>query len=490
MKSVAINEESLIFEGGASGRTGVRLPDADVREADPAKLFGAENVRHEVTDFPELSEIDVIRHFTRLSQRNFGIDAGMYPLGSCTMKYNPKINEVAANLPGFTAAHPLQSAEVSQGTLKLYYELAKDLAEISGMDAVTLAPAAGAHGEVTGLLMIAAYHAANGDKRDEILIPDSAHGTNPASATLAGCSIKEVKSNKHGILTAKSVREAVSDRTAALMMTNPNTLGLFEEEVCAIADVLHEAGALLYCDGANMNALMGKGRPGDMGADVIQFNLHKTFSTPHGGGGPGSGPVGVKKILEPFLPKPAIVKDGFAYLLDSDRPQSIGRLRAFHGNIGMLVRAYTYIRAHGSKGLVELTERAVLNANYIRAKLEDKFHVPYPHRSLHEIIFTDKKQAANHVTTMDIAKRLMDYGFHPPTVYFPLIVHAAMMIEPTETESKEEIDRFIEAMRKIADEAASEPETVTGAPHTTPVGRVDEVQAARKPRLRWRADSE
>jgi glycine dehydrogenase subunit 2 len=478
--------EGLIFERSAPGKRGMELPPLDVPAVDPASALGREFVRASVENFPEVSEIETIRHFTRLSTWNYAIDIGMYPLGSCTMKYNPRVNEFVARLDGLAGAHPMQPAEVAQGCLRILADLQKSLLAITGMEAATLQPAAGAQGELTGLLLIRAYLASKGNPRKKVLIPDSAHGTNPASVVIAGYEVQNVKSNRLGEIDTDHLREFVSDDVAALMVTNPNTLGVFEERIAEVAAILHERGALLYMDGANMNALAGVARPGDFGVDVMHLNLHKTFSTPHGGGGPGAGPVLVKKILEPFLPVPVLVqKDDGRFALDCNRPQSVGRVRAYCGNFGVLLRALSYILAYGP-GIRQATEDAVLNANYIRKNLEEYFDLPYDAPSMHEVVFSDARQKRNGVNTMDIAKRLIDYGFHPYTTAFPLIVPGAMMIEPTESESRVECDNFIDAMRSIAQEAESTPELVKTAPHNTRVGRLDEVAAARKPILRWK----
>ncbi|MFQ5585440.1 MAG: aminomethyl-transferring glycine dehydrogenase subunit GcvPB [Thermodesulfobacteriota bacterium] len=478
--------EGLIFEKSSEGREGVALPECDVEEVKPEEVIPQEMVRGDIDGFPELSELDTVRHFTRLSQRNFGIDTVFYPLGSCTMKYNPKVNEDIAAMSGFSGLHPYQPVELSQGALELICEMEGCLAEINGMDAVTLHPAAGAQGEFLGMLMLSAYFRDRGETRRKVIIPDTAHGTNPASCRLAGFTVTPVKSGRDGIITPESIAAVMDEETAAIMLTNPNTLGLFERHIEEIAEIVRGRGGLVYCDGANLNATMGIARAGDMGVDIIQLNLHKTFSTPHGGGGPGSGPVGVKSLLEPYLPKPRVKREGKRYLLDDDFPKSVGRLRAFHMNFGVVVRAYSYIRTMGGEGLKRASEMAVLNANYLRNALKGSYHLPYEGPCMHESVFTDKLQSEGGVTTMDIAKRLIDYGFHPPTVYFPLVVPGAIMIEPTETESRETLDRFIEAMKGVAREAEEEPELVKEAPHTTRVGRLDEVKAARSPQLRWR----
>ena len=470
--------EKLIFEHSDPGRKGYSLPPLDVPEAD----LPPEMIRDEVAGFPELSEVDVVRHFTRLSTWNYGVDSGFYPLGSCTMKYNPKVNEAAARLPGFAWVHPATPEHLAQGALALMHALQEALAEISGFAAVTLQPAAGAHGELAGMLMIRAWHEAQGRARTKVLIPDTAHGTNPATAALCGYEVVSVASD--GILTAASVREKMDEDVAALMITNPNTLGLFESEIREICDVVHEGGGLVYCDGANLNALLGISRPGDMGIDVMHFNLHKTFSTPHGGGGPGAGPVGVTEELVPFLPVPLVVRRDETYHLHYDAPRSIGRLRSYYGNFGIMVRAWAYIRTLGAEGLRRATEMAVLNANYIRARLEGTYHLPHSRRSLHEVVFSDRDLGGG-CHTLDVAKRLIDYGYHPPTIYFPLVVKGAIMIEPTETESLEVIDEFCDAMLAIAREAEEEPEKVREAPRLTRIRRLDEATAARKPRLKW-----
>jgi glycine dehydrogenase subunit 2 len=478
--------EGLIFEKSATGKRGMEIPPLDVPAVDPATALGPEFTRESIEGFPEVSEIEVIRHFTRLSTWNYAIDLGMYPLGSCTMKYNPRVNEFVARLDGLASEHPQQPAEVSQGCLRILWDLQNCLLAVTGMDAATLQPAAGAQGELAGLLMIRAYLASKGNPRKKVLIPDSAHGTNPASVVIAGYEVQNIRSNSRGQIDTDHLREFVTEDVAALMLTNPSTLGVFEERIAEIAEILHEKGALLYMDGANMNALAGVTRPGDFGVDVMHLNLHKTFSTPHGGGGPGSGPVMVKKILEPFLPVPVVVKkENGQFALDQNRPQSVGRVRAYCGNFGVLLRALAYTLAYGP-GIRQATEDAVVNANYIRKNLEEYFDLPYNLPSMHEVVFSDARQKKHGVNTMDIAKRLIDYGFHPYTTAFPLIVPGAMMIEPTESESKEECDLFIDALRSIAAEAEEDPNLVKTAPHSTRVGRLDEVAAARKPVLRWK----
>jgi len=478
--------EGLIFEKSGAGKAAWKLPPLDVPEVDTAKLLGPAE-RKDLGNMPEVSEIEIIRHFTRLSTWNYAIDLGMYPLGSCTMKYNPRVNEVVSRLDGLANGHPCQPEDICQGALRIIKILRECLTEITGMEAITLQPAAGAHGELTGLLMVRAYQQSKGNPRKKILIPDSAHGTNPATAGMVGYSVENLKSNARGMVDTAALTAQTNEDVAALMLTNPNTLGIFEQEIHKIAEIMHAKGSLLYMDGANMNALVGKVRPGDFGVDVMHLNLHKTFSTPHGGGGPGSGPVAVKQMLEPFLPKPVVITKpdgtlGFEY----DRPMSVGRVRAFYGNFGMFVRALAYILANGPDGLRQTTEDAVLNANYIRKGIEGAYDLPYPTPTMHEVVFSDKLQAKKGVKTMDIAKRLIDYGFHPYTTAFPLIVPGALMIEPTESESKEELDLFIEAMRSIAEEVEEDPKIVLDAPHSTRVSRLDEVAAARKPVLRWK----
>jgi glycine dehydrogenase subunit 2 len=473
-----ILNEPLLWEKGKKGRRGFSIPRRDV-EFSPLN----EDLTGEGPDFPDLSEVDVVRHYTRLSTWNFGVDTGMYPLGSCTMKYNPKTNERQAGLQGFTGAHPLLPAGLSQGTLKLMFELEQYLSEITGMDAVTLQPAAGAHGEFTGMLVIYAYHKSKGQRRSKIIVPDTAHGTNPASAALCGYQSVSVKSNEQGILSPEAVAEVMDEDTAGIMVTNPNTLGLFEENIKKIAEIVHAKGGLVYCDGANMNAVMGIVNMGEAGIDVLHLNLHKTFSTPHGGGGPGSGPVCVKKDLEPFLPVPRVVEENGKYLLSVDFPQSVGKLHAFYGNFGVMIKAYSYILSMGPRYLKKASQLAVLNANYIKEKLKGVFHLPYDRPCMHECVFSDELQKADKVTTLDMVKRLMDYGYHPPTIYFPLVVHGSIMIEPTETESKEDIDLFIKALKAIADEAKNNPELLHNAPGRCKVKRLDETTAARKPCL-------
>ncbi len=473
-----ILNEPLLWEKGKPGRHGFSFPrrDIEINELN-------ENLIGEGPGFPDLSEVDVVRHYTRLSQWNFGVDTGMYPLGSCTMKYNPKTNEKQASLPGFAKAHPLLPSGLSQGVLKLMFGLKGFLAEITGMGAVTLQPAAGAHGEFAGMLLIHAFHKSKGVKRTKIIIPDTAHGTNPASASLCGFRSIPLKSNKDGILSPKAVSEIMDEETAGIMVTNPNTLGLFEDNIREVADIVHKRGGLVYCDGANMNAVMGIVDMSEIGIDVLHLNLHKTFSTPHGGGGPGSGPVCVGKHLESFLPIPRVIKTNGKYRLSEDFPDSIGKIHAFYGNVGVMIRAYSYILSMGPDNLKKASQLAVLNANYIKEKLKKIFHLAYDKPCMHECVFSDKFQKNNKITTLDMAKRLMDYGFHPPTIYFPVVVNGAMMIEPTETESKEDIDFFIEALAAIADEAQNNPDQVRNAPQKCKVRRLDETAAARRPCL-------
>jgi glycine dehydrogenase subunit 2 len=473
-----ILEEPLLWEIGQKGRSGFSPPRRDVELFDDHEAMAANS-----PDFPDLSEVDVIRHYTRLSQWNFGVDAGMYPLGSCTMKYNPKINEKMASLPGFAGAHPLLPLDLSQGILRLIFELEHYLSEITGMDAVTLQPAAGAHGELAGMLIFYAFHESKGDHRSKIIIPDTAHGTNPASAALCGYRPVAVKSNEMGILAPETIATVMDEDTAGIMVTNPNTLGLFEENIKQIAEIVHKKGGLVYGDGANMNAVMGIVDMGAAGIDVLHLNLHKTFSTPHGGGGPGSGPVCVKKHLEPFLPVPRVVEENGEYILSENFPDSIGKLHAFYGNIGVMIKAYSYILSMGFENLKKASQLAVLNANYIKEKLKGKFHLAYDRPCMHECVFSDKFQEANKITTLDIAKRLMDHGFHPPTIYFPLVVNGSLMIEPTETESKDTIDLFIDACKAIAKEATENPDVLRKAPHYSKLKRLDETAAARKPCL-------
>jgi glycine dehydrogenase subunit 2 len=478
--------QSLIFELSKPGRVGYSIPELDVPEVNVESIIPSDYLRKEDADLPEVSELQIVRHYTALSNRNHGVDSGFYPLGSCTMKYNPKINEDVARFPGFSHIHPLQEEETVQGAMEMMYRLQTSLAEITGMDEVTLQPAAGAHGEWTGLMMIRAYHEGNGDfNRTKVIVPDSAHGTNPASATVAGFESITVKSDERGLVDLEDLKRVVDQDVAALMLTNPNTLGLFEEHILEMAKIIHEAGGKLYYDGANANAILGFARPGDMGFDVVHLNLHKTFTGPHGGGGPGSGPVGVKADLIPFLPKPVLVKEDDAYKFDYNRPQSIGRVKPFYGNFGINVRAFTYIMTMGPDGLHQVSENAVLNANYMMRRLEPHFDLPFTQHCKHEFVLSGRRQKKLGVRTLDIAKRLLDFGYHPPTIYFPLSVEEAIMIEPTETESKETLDEFIEKMIQISKEAEETPEMVQEAPHTTVVKRLDEATAARKPILKY-----
>jgi glycine dehydrogenase subunit 2 len=478
-------DEPLIFERGTRGRHGASLPESDVPHADPKALYGSA-FREEAAPLPEVSEPEAFRHFVRLSQQNFAIDLGMYPLGSCTMKYNPKVNEWAARLPGFARLHPYAPEAMLQGALELMYRLERGLAEVCGMDRVSLQPAAGAQGELTGLMMIRAHHAARGRSPKKVLIPDTAHGTNPASCSLNGFDSVAFPGSAGGTVSAALLAPYIDDDVAAVMITNPNTVGLFESELPQIAQMVHDKGGLVYGDGANLNALMGRARPGDLGIDVMQFNLHKTFTTPHGGGGPGCGPVAYKTLLADYAPTPSLEKraDGSFYF-EYQRPKSIGRVRTFYGNFGMMVRAYTYLREMGAKGLKDATDMAVLNANYLRARLAEEWHVAYDRTCMHEVVISDKQLKATGVTTLDVAKRLLDYGFHPPTVYFPLVVKGAMLIEPTETETKQTLDEFVDALSQIKQEAQSEPDMLKSAPHLTRLRRLDETRAARKPVLRW-----
>ncbi len=477
----------LIFEQGAPGRHGSSLSADDLPDVDPERAFG-DMARQSPPLLPEVSEPEAVRHYVRLSQQNFAIDIGMYPLGSCTMKYNPKVNEWAARLAGFANLHPYMPDELVQGALELMWRLEQGLSEICGMDRVSLHPAAGAQGELTGLMMIRAYHRSQGRDPKKVLIPDTAHGTNPASCALNGLQAVPFPVGEEGIVTTEALAPFVDDDVAAVMATNPNTVGLFESQMAAISDLVHSKGGLVYGDGANLNALMGRARPGDLGIDVMQFNLHKTFTTPHGGGGPGCGPVGYKALLDPFAPVPVVEQRDGRFVLDYDsRPASVGRLRSFQGNFGMMVRAYAYLREMGAEGLKQATDLAVLNANYLRVRLGEVWHVPYERICMHEVVISDRHLKDSHVTTMDVAKRLMDYGFHPPTVYFPLVVKGAMLIEPTETESLQTLDEFVDVMKTISDEATADPDRAKAAPELTRLRRLDETQAARKPVLRWTA---
>lgn len=477
----------LSFEKSRPGRTGCELPKGRFASRTGRDVLVGSLRRKKEPALPELSEPEVVRHFVNLSRKNFSIDTHFYPLGSCSMKYNPKVNEWAAALESFSAVHPLQPEETVQGWLRIFYELEQSLKAITGMDRFTLQPAAGAQGELTGMMMIRAYHASRGEsRRQKVLVPDSSHGTNPATAAFLGYEVVEIKSNSRGRVDLESLRQKVDKETACLMLTNPNTLGLFEDEIQKITEVVHKAGALLYYDGANFNALLGIVRPGDMGFDIVHLNLHKTFSTPHGGGGPGSGPVGVKERLVPFLPVPLVEKSGGRYRFDLNRPQSIGRLKLFHGQAGMILRAYVYIRTLGCSGLKQISEDAILNANYLKERLKKFFPVAVDEPCMHEFVLSAKTAEGKGIHALDIGKRLLDYGFHAPTVHFPLVVPEALMIEPTESESKETLDRFVEAFQKISDEIERDPEIVKTAPRSLPIERPDEVLAARKPVLTYR----
>ena len=481
--------DKTIFEYGSPGRVGMTLPKPDVPETPIDELLGSENLREELP-LPEVSQVDVIRHFTRLSRSNYSVDGGFYPLGSCTMKYNPKINEEVASQPGFASVHPYQDEALAQGTLRVMYETQEFIKAVTGFDAVTLQPPAGAQGEFTAMMIFKRHHEKTGQtQRHIVIVPDSSHGTNPATAARCGYGIVKAPSGPDGLVDLEALRCRLSDEVAAVMLTNPNTLGLFEARIAEISGMVHDAGALLYCDGANMNAVMGWYRPGDDGFDAMHLNLHKTFSTPHGGGGPGSGPVAVKKHLEPYLPVPSVGSrgegQGSGYYLDYDRPDSIGRVHGLYGNTAIILRAYAYILTMGAEGLREVSENAVLNANYLLAKIGTAYDVPYGGRCMHEFVVSAAKQKELGVRALDIAKRLIDFGFHPPTIYFPLIVPEALMIEPTETESVETLDAFAEAMLAIAREAETNPEIIHSAPHDSPLTRLDEAAAARNPVLRW-----
>ena len=474
----------LIYEKSRAGRRAGRVPDPGVQAAEvPAELARSQPPR-----LPELAEPELVRHYTELSTRTFGIDTGFYPLGSCTMKYNPRINERAVGLPGFADLHPHQEDEGAQGALELMWRLQEMLAEVVGLDAVTLQPAAGSQGELTGLTLMRAYFADRGEDRTEVIIPDTAHGTNPASVAMAGYTLVRVQTDARGNVDVDDLRGKVGEHTAGLMLTNPSTLGLFEEGIAEIADIFHSAGALLYYDGANLNAVCGISRPGDMGFDIVHYNLHKTFSQPHGGGGPGGGPVAVRRELEPFLPVPTVSRDGDAFRLDYDRPKTIGKVRGFGGPFGVFVRAYAFMRMWGP-GLRDMSEAAVLNANYVLARLRDAYDLPVDRHCMHEFVVSARNLKREHgVTALDVAKRLMDHGFHPPTIYFPLIVPEALMIEPTETETRETLDAFCDAMLAIAQEAADDPQTLKDAPHTRPVSRLDEAAAAKRLLVRYGFD--
>jgi glycine dehydrogenase subunit 2 len=474
--------QQLIFEKSKTGRKAYTLPKNDVPKKEIKNLIPEKYIRTSPAELPEVSENEVIRHFINLSSLNYHIDKGFYPLGSCTMKYNPKINEVTAAIPNLTQIHPLQKDDTIQGSLELMYNLSEALKEISGLSGVTLQPAAGAQGELTGLLLIRKYHSihSKGQKRSKILVPDSAHGTNPASAAIAGFETISIKSNEKGTVDIEDLKKKVNEEVAGMMLTNPNTLGIFESDINKIEKIIHEAGGLLYMDGANFNALLGIARPGDMGFDVVHINLHKTFSTPHGGGGPGAGPVAANKKLAPFLPIPVIEKINGKYSLNYDKPDSIGKIHSFYGNFGIFIRAYTYILSNGGDGLKEISKNAIINANYLLSLLKDEFELPYKEQPLHEFVLSSDRQKKNGVTTLNIAKRLLDYGYHAPTIYFPLIVHEALMIEPTESESKETLDSFAETLIKISEESRTNPEIVLNAPQTTPVKKLDDALASRQ----------
>jgi glycine dehydrogenase subunit 2 len=474
-----------IYEKSRSGRRGVGLPRLDVPLKPLEELIPKEILRTEPPRLPEVSQPDLVRHYTKLSKLNYGVDDGLYPLGSCTMKYNPKVNEDLAKLPQFKLAHPLQGEELSQGILRLMFQLGELLKRIVGMAGITLQPVAGAHGELTGMFLIKRYFEERGElgKRTKILLPDSAHGTNPASAHTAGFEVIETRSDERGMVDLAELRKNMDEKVAGIMLTVPNTLGIFEEDILEITEIVHQHGGLCYFDGANLNSILGRARPGDMGIDIVHFNLHKTFSTPHGGGGPGAGPVAVAEKLEPYLPVPVVARDGERYYLDYDRPRSIGRVHSFYGNFAVMVKAYAYIRMLGDEGLRAVSGSAVLNANYLKERLKKTYRLPYDRLCKHEFVLSGKGLGRD-VHTLDIAKRLLDFGFHPPTIYFPLIVEEALMIEPTETVSKEELDRFIEVLDRIAREAKEQPELLKEAPHITPVRRLDEVRAARQPVLR------
>lgn len=479
----------VIFERSKEGRTGYNLPALDVPKVDLEEELGNVYVRSAEAELPQVDELELMRHYTGLSNRNFGILTGFYPLGSCTMKYNPVINEDVMSLPGFNHIHPYQDPKTVQGALRLMYDLQVHLEEITGMHEITLQPAAGSQGEWTSLMMIKAFHEANDDHhRDEVIVPDSAHGTNPASGAVAGFKVVEVKSNDKGLVDVEDLKHVVNENTAALMLTNPNTLGLFETEILKMSEIIHKAGGKMFYDGANLNAIMGYARPGDMGFDAVHLNLHKTFTGPHGGGGPGSGPIGVTEELAPFIPKPVVRENDGEYDFDYDIPQSIGMVKSFYGNFGINVRAYTYIRTMGAEGLKKVSEGAVLNANYLMRSLEEDYELPFTQHCKHEFVLSGNRQKKLGVRTLDIAKRMMDFDIHPPTVYFPLIVDEAQMIEPTETESKETLDHYIDSMRQIADEAKNNPEIVQNAPYKTSVKRLDETTASRKPVLRFQQE--
>ncbi|HEY3375305.1 MAG TPA: aminomethyl-transferring glycine dehydrogenase subunit GcvPB [Candidatus Aquicultor sp.] len=477
---------NTVFDISEQGKSAYSLPELDVPQRGVGELIPPHMLRSTAPRLPEVSEGEIARHYTNLSNMNYAVDTVFYPLGSCTMKYNPKVNEAAARLPGFAHIHPYQDEAQVQGALKLMYELGVWLAEIGGMNTVSLQPAAGAHGELTGMAMIRAYHEHNGNPRSVVIIPDSAHGTNPATAHMLGYRVVQVPSDKQGGVDVNALKGLINEEVAAILLTNPNTLGLFDRNVKAINEMIHQVGALSYCDGANLNAILGKSRPGDMGFDVMHFNLHKTFSTPHGGGGPGSGPVGVKKTLEPFLPTPVVMHDTAvgAYYFDFNRPLSIGKIRAFYGNFAIMVRAYCYIKALGAEGLSRVSDFAVLNANYLKEKLKGTFELPYDVTCMHEFVLSAAQYRKKGIRARDIAKRMLDYKIYPPTINFPLIVDEALMIEPTETESIFSLESLIDALKSIASEAETDPSVVIGAPHTTTVSRLNETEAARHPKLK------
>ena len=479
-------DNPVIFELSRPGQKGYTLPKCDVPEVSMEKVLGRENLRAEDATLLEVAENQVVRHFTRLSTLNHHIDKAIYPLGSCTMKYNPKVNEKTASNPGWTELHPFQPARTAQGALELMYNLSLILAEIAGMDEVCLQPTSGAQGEFTGIQLAKAYFKQKGEPRTKVLLPDSAHGTNPASVMMSGFQPIEIKSNEHGILDPENLGKVLDDSVALVMLTNPNTLGLFEREILRICEMVHEKGGLMYMDGANLNALMGIVRPGEMGFDMLHINLHKTFSTPHGGGGPGGGAIGVREFLAKFFPIPVVAREGNQFYFDYDRPHSIGRIHSFYGNFGSMVRAYTYILMHGAEGLKEISETAILNANYLKERLRSRYKLPYDSPCQHEFVLSGDNQKKLGVKTMDIAKRLLDFGVHAPTTYFPLIVSEALMIEPTETESKQSLDFFADVMLQIADEVEKSPDVVHNAPHTTPVLRLDEVFAAKELNIAFR----
>lgn len=478
--------EPLIFEKSREGRRGYSLPGWDISRESVEKLIPGNYLRQGRLGLPQVSEPDVVRHFVRLSQLNMGIDTNFYPLGSCTMKYNPRVNEDIGQLPGFARIHPYQPEVSVQGLLQLLYQMEKLLCELSGMDRISLQPAAGAHGELASLMMIKAYYENKKEERDTILIPDSAHGTNAATSNFCGFRIIEIKSNEDGVIDLDDLKGKMSEKVAALMLTIPNTLGQFEKDILEVARIVHNKEGFLYLDGANLNALLGIVRPSDLGIDIMHFNLHKTFSTPHGGGGPGSGPVGVKRTLAAYLPVPTVEKNSKGYYLDYNRAKSIGKVRSFYGNIGVIIKAYCYLRSLGKEGLKKISYNAVLNANYLMQRLKKYFYLPYDQPCMHEFVLSGKDGKMKGVRTLDIAKRLLDFGFHPPTIYFPLIVKEALMIEPTETECKETLDAFVSAMVKIRKEIEEDPSAVKEAPHNLSIGRLDEVKAARELKLRWK----